>query len=86
MVYKNIKAMICLPDGTTEFFNIGDTLTSFLFNIGDTLASFLFVVSLDYVLWASIDQMKQNGWALKKKQEADDILEKLLWIQIMQII
>ena len=22
MLYKNMKAMICLPDGNTEFFNI----------------------------------------------------------------
>ena len=33
----------------------------------------------------SIDKMKEDGITLKK-QETDDILQKLWWMQIMQMI
>ena len=33
---------------------------------GDTLAPYLFITCLDYILWTSIDLMKENGFTLKK--------------------
>ena len=52
----------------------------------DTLAWFLFIICLDYILWTSVDQMKENGFTLKQKQEANDIRWKLLLIQTIQTI
>ena len=73
MLYNNKKVKIHSPDG--DFFDIlagvlqGDTL----------LAPYLFVICLDYVLWTSIDLIKENCFTLKK-QEADNIPQKLLWM------
>ena len=49
---------------------------------GDTFAPVIFIICQDYVLWTSIDLIK-NGFVLKKKkrikdkQEAKNIPEKL---------
>ena len=32
---------------------------------GDTLAQYLFIICLDYVLWMSLDLIKENGFPLK---------------------
>ena len=45
MHYKNTKAIVCSPDGDTDFFVIIAGVLQ-----RDTLASFLFIISLDYVL------------------------------------
>ena len=42
MLYKNMKAMICSPDGDTDFFDI---VTGVL--RGDTLALYLFIICQD---------------------------------------
>ena len=55
-----------MPDGDTDFFDIvADVLQ------GDTLAPYLFIICLYYILWTSIDLMKENGFKLKndKKQK-----------------
>ena len=32
----------------------------------DILAPYLFILCLDYILWTSVDQIKENGFTLKK--------------------
>ena len=78
--YKNMKVMVYLLEGETDFFNIVIGVLQ-----GDTLVSYLFIVCLDYVLQTSIDLIKENGFTLKK-QETDNILWKLWQTQIMQMI
>ena len=73
ILYKNTKVMVRSPDGDIDFFDIVAALLQ-----GDTLIPYLFIICLDYVLRTSIDLMKQNGFALKKRQETDDIPHKLL--------
>ena len=63
MVYKNTKAMVCLPDGDTDFFNVVSAVLQV-----NTSAPFLFIICLDYVLLMSIDLMKENGLTLKKSR------------------
>ena len=48
---------------------------------GDMLASYLFLFCLDYIFQMSVDLIKENDFILKK-QEADDILQKLWQMQI----
>ena len=50
----------------------------------DTLVPYLFIICLNNELRTSIEQIKENGFILKK-QEADDILQKLLGTQTMQM-
>ena len=45
---------------------------------GDTLAPYLYMICLDHVLRTSIDLIKENGFILKKMQEADDTSQKPL--------
>ena len=63
MLYKNMKVKVCSPDGDTDFF---DTVAGVL--QGDILAPYLFIICLDYVLWMSIDLMKENSFMLAKKR------------------
>ena len=44
MLYKNMKAMVCLLDGDTDFFVIVAGVLQ-----GDTLVSYLFIICLDYI-------------------------------------
>ena len=60
MFYKNMKAMVHLPDRDTDFFDIIAGVLQ-----GDTLTPYLFIHSLNYVLQTSIDPIK-NGFILKK--------------------
>ena len=46
MLYKNLKAMICSPNGDTDFFDI----FARVLQGEDTLAPYLFILSLDYQL------------------------------------
>ena len=71
MLYKNTKAVVHSPDRDTGFFNIIAIILQ-----GDALALYLSILCLDYILQTSIYLIKENGFTLKK-QEADDILEKL---------
>ena len=56
MLYKDTKAMVHSPDGNIVSGNLQ----------GDKLTPFLFIICQDYVLWMSIDLMKENGFTLKK--------------------
>ena len=38
---------------------------------GDTLAPYLFIICLDYVLRTSIDKIRENGFELTKRKEAE---------------
>ena len=57
MRYRNTEVKVRSPD----FFDI---VTAVL--IGDTLALHLFIICIDYILWTSIDIIKENGFAVKK--------------------
>ena len=61
-----------ISDGDRDYFDIVAGVLQ-----GDTLAPYLFIIGLDYVLRASIDLMKENGFKLAK-EEAEDTLQKLL--------
>ena len=76
MLYKNVKVRVCSPDGDADFFAIFAGVLQ-----KDILALFQFIMFLR----TSIDQMKENGLTLKK-QEADDILQKLPKMQTTQMI
>ena len=56
MLYKNMKAMMCSPDGDIDFFDIVTGVLQ-----GDTLAPYLFILCLDYVYQTSINLSKENG-------------------------
>ena len=62
ILYRNTKVKIRSPDGHTDFFDIVAVVLH-----GDTLASDSFIICLDYILWASTDLIKENGFTLKKK-------------------
>ena len=63
MLYKNTKVKVCSPDGDTDYFDIVAGVLQ-----EDTLAPYLFIICLDYVLRASIDIMKDNGFKLAKER------------------
>ena len=61
MLHKNMKAVVCSPDGDTNFFDkVAGVLQGYL------LAPYLFILCLDYIFQTSIDLIKQNGFKLKK--------------------
>ena len=62
MLYKNTKLKVCSPDEDTDYFDI---IVGVLQR--DTLASYLFIICLDYVLWMSIDLMKENWFTMARK-------------------
>ena len=51
------------PDGDTEYFDIVAGVLQ-----GNTLAPYLFIICLHYVLRASIDKIRENGFELTKKR------------------
>ena len=63
MLYKNAKAMVHLLDGNTNLFDIIAGVLQV-----DILPPDMFMICLDYVLWSSIDQIKENGFTLKKER------------------
>ena len=63
MLYKNMKVKVCSPDTDTDYFNIVAGVLQ-----RDTLAPYLFIICLDYVLWTSIDKMKDNDFKLTKER------------------
>ena len=46
ILYKNMKAVVGLPDGNTNFFDI---IAGVL--LGNTFAPYLFIICQDYVLY-----------------------------------
>ena len=63
ILYRNTKVKVRSPDGDTEYIDIVAGVLQ-----GDTLAPYLFIICLDYVLRASIDKIRENGFELKKKR------------------
>ena len=63
MLYLNTKAMVHSPDGNTEYFHIIVGVLQ-----GDKSVSYMLIVCLDYVLWTSIDLIKENGFIKKNKK------------------
>ena len=61
MLYKNMKVMVYLPDGDTEFFDIVVRVLQ-----RGILALYMFIICLDYVLCMLIDLIRDNGFTLKK--------------------
>ena len=56
-----MKVKVRSVDRDTDFFDIVEGAQE-----GDALAPYLFIICLDYVLWTSIDLMKENGFSLAK--------------------
>ena len=79
MLYNNTKVKVQWLDGDTDLFDIAAGVLH-----GDTLAPHLFIICQDYVLQTLTDLMKENGFT-RKKQEADDTLNKLFQMQTTQI-
>ena len=63
ILYKNTKVKVRSPDGDTDYFDIVASELQ-----GDKLAPHLFIICLDYVLWMSVDKMKENGFKLAKER------------------
>ena len=61
MLYKNMKEMTHSADVNTNFFDI---ITGIL--QGNTFTRYLFIICLDYIWKTSIDQIKENGFTLKR--------------------
>ena len=61
MLYKSTKVKVCKLDGDTDFFDI---VVGVL--LGDTLAPYLFIICQNFILWMSIDLMKENNIILEK--------------------
>ena len=61
MLYKNMKVKVHSPGVDTDFYNIVAGVLQ-----GDTLAPYLFIICQDYILWMSIDLMKENDITLEK--------------------
>ena len=82
MIYKNMKAVVCLLDEDTDFFDIVSGIL-----LGDTLAPYMFIICQDYLLQTSTDLIKENYFTFKKKsQEADDFPQKLWQSGARQIL
>ena len=71
MLYKNAKVKARSPDGDTYFFVIAAEVLQ-----GDILAPYLFIICLDYARQTSIDQIKENGFMVKKKPQEADYIQK----------
>ena len=63
ILYRNTKVKVRSLDGDTEYFDIVAGVLQ-----GDTLVPYLFIICLDYVLWTSIDKIRENGFELTKKR------------------
>ena len=74
-----MKVKVWTLDGDTQFFDIVAGVLQ-----GYTLASYLFIICQDYILWTLTDIIKENGFTLEKVRRGD-ILQKLQWIQTMQM-
>ena len=64
ILYRNTKVKVRCPVGDTDYFDIVAGVLQ-----GDTLDPYFFIICLDYVLRASIDKIKENGFLTKKKKQ-----------------
>ena len=79
---KNTKAMIRSPYGDTDFYDIFAGVL-----LGDTyITPYWLIICLDYVLRAFDKSLKMSLHQKNKKQEADDISQKLSQMQTTQMI
>ena len=60
--WGKIEQILLALNGDTDFFNIVTGVLQ-----GDILAPYLFVICLNYVLWISIDLIKENSLTLKTR-------------------
>ena len=58
-----VTSTMLLPMAFTDYFDIGAGVLQ-----GNTLAPYLFIICVDYVLRASINIMKDNGFKLAKER------------------
>ena len=63
MFYRNTKVNVHFPDGNTDYFNIVAPVLQ-----GDTLDPYFFIICLDYMLWSSIDKIRENSFKLTKER------------------
>ena len=63
ILHRNTKVKVRSPDGDTEYFDFVAGVLQ-----GDTLSPYLFIICVDYVLWTSIDKIRENGFELTKKR------------------
>ena len=64
MLYENRKEKDRSPDGDTDLFDIVAGVLE-----GDLLAPYLFIISPDYLLWTSMDFIKENGFTIEKSKK-----------------
>ena len=57
-----MKAIVRSPVGDTKYFDIVRGVWQ-----GNVLSQYMFIICVDYVLRASIDLMKENGFTLKSR-------------------
>ena len=69
LLYKNMKSMVNSPDSNRFLWLCQQSYKE--------KVPFVFVICLHYVLKMSIDLIKGNGLTFKKRQKADNILQKL---------
>ena len=62
-LYRNMKVKVRSLNGDTYYFDIVAGVLQ-----EDTQAPYLFIISLNYVLRPSIDEMKENGFKLTKER------------------
>ena len=80
--HKSMKAMVSLSDGNTDFFNIVVEVLQ-----GDALVPRTFTICQDFhISNVNISNLKKKWFHTKKKQGADNILQKVWWMQTTQMI
>ena len=62
MLNKNMKAIVCLSDGDTNFFDIVSGVLR-----GDTLVPYTFIICVDYVIQMLVNLIKENDFTLKER-------------------
>ena len=63
VLYRNTKVKVHSLDGVTDYFGMVASVLQ-----GDILALYLFIICLKYMLRASIDKIKEDGFKLTKER------------------
>ena len=70
ILYKNTQVKFRLPDGDTDFLDIGTCVLQ-----GDTLATYLFIICPDYVLYRFHEKKKTvSSWQRKETEDTPHML------------
>ena len=73
MLFKNMKAMFHSYNDDTDFFDIvAEVLQQ------NTLTLYLSIICLNYIIWTSIDTMKENGLTPKKSRRRQYSIETIM--------